>query len=327
MGAGKTAFVTGGTGFLGMNLVEQLCAAGWEVTVVHRASSNLTRVKQFPVAFAVSDLLDREAMEAAVPEGVDAVFHVAGNISMWDARAEEQMRDNLEGTKCVLAAATAKGAKRLVYTSSWATYGLGDRALTEESEQLGAQSPRAYARSKYLAEQEVKAAVGEGLPGVIINPPHIVGRYDRSGWGRTVRMMKAGKAPAAPPGSGCFCHSVEVARAHIAAAERGRAGENYLLGGVNATLEEVFAVIAALVGRKPPPVAPAWALRAMGRLGVMVAGVTRKEPDLTPAGAFIVTSKPSIVSDKAKRELGFEAVDLTTMFTDARDWMEAEGLL
>jgi len=326
MAAGKTAFVTGGTGFLGMNLVEQLHEAGWSVTVAHRATSNLTGLQRFPVQFAVSDLLDLEAMTAAVPEGVDAVFHVAGNISMWDRRAEEQMRDNLGGTECVLEAARAKGAKRFVYTSSWATYGLGDRALSEESEQLGAESPRAYARSKYLAEQAVKAAVGQGLPGVIINPPHIVGRYDRSGWGRTVRMVKQGKSPA-PPGAGCFCHAVEVAKAHIAAAERGQAGENYLLGGVNATFEEVFAVIAALVGKRPPRVAPAWAVRAMGRAGVLVASVTGKEPELTPAGAFIVTSRPSVVSDKAARELGFQAVDLTTMFTDARDWMASEGLL
>ena len=109
--------------------------------------------------------------------------------------------------------------------------------------------------------------------------------------------------------------------------DRGRSGENYLLGGVNATFEEVFAVIAALVGKKPPRTVPAWVLRAAGQLSVAVAAVTKKEPDLTPAGAFTVTSRPSIVSDRAARDLGFVQADLMTMFTDARDWMSAEGLL
>ncbi len=324
----RTAFVTGGTGFLGLNLVEQLSAAGWRVVAAHRPSSKLDALSRFSPELAVADILDRPALEAAMPEGVDAVFHVAGDISMWSARAAEQYRINVQGTECVLAAARTRGARRFVFTSSWASYGLGDRALSESSERRGGSSPRPYARSKYDAEQAVYRACDEGLEAVILNPALIVGRYDRSGWGRTLRLIDRGRVPGAPPGAGSFCHAAEVARTHIAAAERGGVGEHYLLGGPNATFAEVFQLIGRLLDRPVPDrVLPAWLIQIAARASALRAHFTGVEPALTPAGAFVICSRPSVVSDKAERELGYRPASLEAMFTDARDWMRREGLI
>ena len=118
-----TAFVTGATGFIGMNLVEVLTAAGWEVTALHRRSADIGRLHRFPVALAEGDVTEPESLGRAIPDGVDAVFHVAASTSVWRRRDAEQERTNVTGTRYVVAAALERGARRLVHTSSVAAYG------------------------------------------------------------------------------------------------------------------------------------------------------------------------------------------------------------
>jgi dihydroflavonol-4-reductase len=323
-----TAFVTGATGFLGLNLAEQLAAAGWDATCAHRASSNLSRLEKFPVKLAVADLLDQPAMEAAIPEGADAFFHVAGNTTLWAARAEEQTRDNVEGTRIALAAARARGVKRFIFTSTWGTYGISTRDMTEESPQLGGQGSRNYARTKYQAEQLVReAGASGGMDVVILNPANIIGRYDRGGWGRLFRLLDEGTMPGVPPGDGSFCHAAEVARAHVRAAEVGRGGESYILGGVNTSFEEVMGIIAELLGKPAPKPVPALVLRLLAQWNVLKARFTGVEPDLTPDGAYSVTQHPSVATDKAQRELGYRVIPLREILEDTHRWMVEEGLL
>lgn len=323
----KTAFLTGATGFLGTNLVEALHAQGWTVHAIHRASSNLAPLSRFDVRWAEGELLDADSVAAAMPEAPDAVFHVAANITMWKQRAAEQTRDNVEGTRAVLAAAKARGAKRFVHTSSWATYGLRDGAVSEDTPQRGGASPRNYARSKYAAEQLVKAEAA-GLGAVVLNPSHIIGRHDRGGWGRMFLMVQAGKLPGVPPGSGSFCHAAAVAQAHIAAAERGRPGHNYLLGGTDATFLEVVQLIGELTGKPVPRKAvPKLALSVAGRLKDWASYLTRKEPDLTPEIVHTITHHPRVNSSKARDELGYEAAPLRAMLEDAYGWLVEAGHL
>ena len=122
--AGRSAFVTGGTGFLGLNLVEQLTAQGWQVTALHRPGSDVRLLSRFPARRVEGDLLDPASLRRAVPRGVDAVFHVAADISMWQGHAARQTRVNVEGTRHVVEAALEAGAGRLVHTSTWNVYGL-----------------------------------------------------------------------------------------------------------------------------------------------------------------------------------------------------------
>jgi dihydroflavonol-4-reductase len=205
------AFVTGATGFLGLNLVERLAAQGWDIVAYHRASSDLARLKTFPVRLAAGDLADRAALVAAIPSGA-VVFHVAANTSMWRRRRAEQWHDNVAGTKVVLAAARERGAKRFVHVSTVSVYG-HQGTISEDSPQTGAASGNNYGRSKGVAEAAVKRAAAEGFPAVIVNPGHIVGRYDTQNWGRMILMIVRGKVPGVPPGGGSFCHAAAVAEA------------------------------------------------------------------------------------------------------------------
>lgn len=323
----RRAFVTGGTGFLGLNLIEQLTNEGWDVTAMHRSTSNTAPLMRFGVELVEASLHDVESLKAAMPQGVDAVFHVAANISMWRARRKQQFLDNVMGTKHMVEAALANDAGVFIQTSTWATFEHSD-AITESAPQVGPHAPRHYARTKFMAEREVRRGMERGLEAVIMNPAHIIGAYDRSGWSRMIRMVHEGSLPGVPPGSGAFAHAAQVARAHIAAVDKGRRGEHYLLGGVNATFMDVLTLIGELTGRPVPkrPV-PGVVLKAIAKMNDVRAMLDGQEPDLTPEGAVGVIGRHSITSTRAQDELGFEAIDLKTMFTDAHQWMIDEQML
>src|SRR5437660_386092 len=114
----RAAFVTGGTGFVGLNLVRQLMTEGWDVTALHRPSSDLTFLKRFRPRLAAGAITALDSLHAAIPDKTDTVFHVAGNTNMWHRRNAEQTLDNVEGTRNVVEAAIAKRVRRLVITSS-----------------------------------------------------------------------------------------------------------------------------------------------------------------------------------------------------------------
>ncbi len=323
-----TAFVTGATGFLGLNLVEQLSERGWIVVAYHRPTSDTARLSRFPVRLAEGDIADFDAVAAAVPQGADAIFHLAANTSVWSRRNAEQTRDNVEGTRAVIAAARAKGVRRVVHVSSWTAYGLEHATIHESTSQSGQFSKVNYVRSKALAEQEMKRAAAEGLPAVIVNPAHILGRYDHKGWGRLFSLVATRKLPGIPPGSGSFCHAEAVARAMIAAVDRGRVGHNYLLGGCDANYGDVIRFIGDLAGQ---PVTKRtltpFSIRLAGRFKAFGAMFTGREPDLTPEAAELMLARPRLVSTKARDELGYQPTSLRPMLDDAYRWLRGEGYL
>src|SRR3954451_23508421 len=114
----RTAFVTGATGFLGLNLVEQLTGLGWTAVALHRPTSDLTYLKRFPVRLVEGAVEDAASLERAVPEGVDAVFHAAADVTFWSRHRERQTRTNVDGTRNVVAAALRRGARKVVHTST-----------------------------------------------------------------------------------------------------------------------------------------------------------------------------------------------------------------
>jgi nucleoside-diphosphate-sugar epimerase len=120
----RKAFVTGGTGFVGINLIRELVKQDWDVTALHRPSSDLSYIQNLGVSFVEGSILDPNSLVTGMPDGVDTVFHVAGNTSQWKAQNDEQTLDNVDGTRNVVDAAVTKKARRLIVTSSVAAYGL-----------------------------------------------------------------------------------------------------------------------------------------------------------------------------------------------------------
>lgn len=324
----KTAFVTGGTGFLGLNIIQQLTSQGWAVTALHRPSSNLNYLKCFPAARVEGEIEDPASVLRAMPEGLDAVFHVAGDVSFWSGHRARQKRTNVDSTRNVAQAALARGAKRFLHTSSIAVYGIQTGEFDETAPHLGLNSPIGYLHTKALAEEEVQKAVAEGLDAVILNPANIVGPYDSANWGRVFRLVAENKVPGIPSGESPFCAAGEVAKAHLAAWERGRTGENYILAGTPATYLQAFQVVGALLVH---PVAgrtvPATVFQLAGRLAEWKSFFTRREPTITPEMATLLSITLRCRSDKAVQELGYSSVPLETMFQESYAWLAAEGLL
>ncbi|MGQ0510367.1 MAG: SDR family oxidoreductase [Betaproteobacteria bacterium] len=325
---GKAAFLTGASGFVGTVLARQLAAAGWRITAIHRPGSNLKYLQGMPIEWRPGDVTDRNSLIAALPEGVDAVYHLAGDTSLWSRNNARQTRINVEGTRNMVEAALARNAGRFVHTSSISVYGLQAGVIDERAQQLGRVSPVNYQKSKYLAEEEVRKGIARGLDAVILNPAAIMGPYDTVNWVRMIRLVCAGKLPGVPPGRMSFCHVDEVARAHIAAFDRGRKGENYLLGGTDAPLAELVREIGEVAGVAPPTrVTPAWLLRAVGQASEWASLVTGREPRFTPESARMATRHLHCDCGKAVRELGFQPVPLRKLVEDSYAWLEAERLI
>lgn len=323
-----TAFVTGGTGFIGGALVEQLAADGWRITALHRPASDTGRLAKLGVSLSEGSITDAASLDRAMPEGVDAVFHLAADLSFAATGDARQSDINIAGTRNVAQAALAKKARRFVHTSSVAAYGLHDGRVSETTPSNAETSRINYFKSKALAEAEVRKAIEAGLDAVIINPGNVMGPGDADNWARLVRLVHAGKVPGVGGGGGSFCHVREVARAHIAAFEKGRTGENYLLGGADASYLELMQATQRIAGGKAPRRAmPAAVLALAGHILPIVAKLTGRTPDLTPETARLISAKVYIDCAKAVRELGYRAAPLDEIVADTCAWLKQEGLL
>jgi len=323
------AFVTGGTGFVGSNLVHQLVEKDWKVTALVRSTSPLEDIRGLDLQLAEGDVTDANSVMTAMPESVDAVFHVAASTSIWSRNNALQRRINVDGTGNVLRAAIRKGAGRLVHTSTFAIWGFHDETITEDSPRLRNSDWINYVATKREAERLVHEAVESGrIDAVTLNPAHILGPGDRHNWSRVIRLVQNGKLPGVPPGGGSFSDVREVARAHLRAFEHGRKGANYLLGGPDTMFIDVVRMTGEILGRKVPGKAtPAWLLKAAGRAYVMLAAVTGREPDLTPEGAAFITQHINCDSSRAIDDLDYRFTPVRKLLEDTCAWMREKGML
>jgi len=324
----KQTFVTGSTGFLGLNLIENLVSEGWDVVALHLPGEDLTYLSRFDVTPVAGDILDYQKLVNVIPKGMDVIFHLAGDTTTWPRLAARQYNVNVVGTANVCRAAMERGAGRLVATSSSSAYGCHDDRFSESTPSNALTCGINYHKTKYLAEQEVKRLVKEGLDAVIINPCNIIGPYDTVNWSQLIINVVRNELPGAPPGVGTFAHVKDVARAHVAAFEKGRKGENYLLGGVEASFREVISEIIEVTGAELP-------LKNISRFKLKIALYVSsikalfdgKEPLLTYPKYKRLVGRLSCDNSKAVRELGFSTTSIRKMVSDSYEWLKREGLL
>jgi nucleoside-diphosphate-sugar epimerase len=323
------ALVTGATGFLGLNIVRELTAAGWDVVALHRPRSDLKHLRRFPVRLAEAALEDAASLERATPEGLDAVFHTAADLSSWHGHRERQTQVNVDGTRRLVEIALRRKARRFVHTSTTGVYGLPREPFDEFAPHLGRGSRFHYQHTKALAEEAVRAGVERGLDAVILNPANMIGAFDaRSPWSRLIVLAATGRLPAVPPGGGSFCHGAAVARAHVAAVVNGRTGENYILGGADATYRDVVRTLGGIMERElVARTVPKVLLRGAGWWMGLVSRVTGREPFVTPDAAAYLSGNLVCRSDKAVRELDYAPATLHDMLEDSYRWLRAEGLI
>jgi dihydroflavonol-4-reductase len=264
-----------------------------------------------------------------MPENVDAVFHVAASTNVWSGNNDEQDRINIGGTRNVIEAAVQNHAGRLIHTSSFTTWGFQDTLLTEHSPRSDKTDWINYVRTKYIAEELIKEAVNEDrLDAVILSPAHILGPGDRRNWSRMVRMVQQEKLPGVPPGGGAFSDVREVAKAHIAAFTRGERGETYLLGGEDVSFLEVIQIVGEILN-KPVPArsTPGWQLKLAARVKALLAGMTGKEPDITPESAVMIIHHIKCDSSRAQAVLNYKFTPIRPLIQDTIDWLWKAGMM
>ncbi len=248
------ALVTGATGLVGANVVEALNHAGWRVRILRRASSRMDALHDLEYEEAFGDILDEPSLLAAM-QGIDVVFHVAGAADYWRKGVEHLYRINVEGTRTVVGAALKAGVDRLVYTSSVSAVGPApdpDHPVDESHEYTLPPSVFPYAHSKLMAEREVLQGVAQGLDAVIVNPSIVIGPRDvYLTTGTLFQSLRRG-LPVVPRGGSGVVDARDVARGHIAAAERGRTGQRYILNAENLSHMALARRIARAMDVRPP---------------------------------------------------------------------------
>ena len=324
------ALVTGASGFVGSAVARALVARGLRVRVLMRPTASRANIEKLDVEPVTGDMRDEDSMTAAM-QGARWFFHVAADYRLWARDPGEIARNNLLGAQATMGAALRCGVERVVYTSSVAALKPGDRAVDETSRHTADSVIGAYKRSKLVAEREVERLVAEkNRPAVIVSPSTPIGPRDikPTPTGRIIVEAATGKIPAFVDTGLNLVHVDDVAAGHLLALDRGRIGENYILGGDDVALKDMLADIAALSGRKPPrirlPRAPlfplAWGAEAVARL-------TGREPFLTADALRMSRYRMFFRSDKAKAELGYSARPYRAGLEDALDWFGRHGYL
>jgi dihydroflavonol-4-reductase len=303
------ALVTGATGFIGAHVVAALADSGARVRAFGR---HLPRSGMPPgdVEFVEGDVLDAESVRRAV-EGCDAVFHVAAVYSYGRDDAALMHAVNVQGTRTVLDAALRGKRRRVVYTSSCATCGpVAGRRATERDLPPPRELKIPYKRTKLEAERLMLEAAQGGADVLVVNPTVPVGPGDLrpTPTGKMVSDVARGRARGYLAGSVLNVVAVEdVARGHLDAFERGRAGERYLLGGEDLAVRDVFAVIARAAGRPAPRLPVPWIAAYTGaRLVDAVLRRAGREPELLVLDEVRAGRLPHAFDDsKARAELGY----------------------
>jgi dihydroflavonol-4-reductase len=331
MASGDRVLVTGATGFVGSAVARAAAARGFVVRVLVRGNSPRGNLAGFPNEIAEGDMRDEASVRRAL-EGVRYLFHVAADYRIWVRDPQEIVRNNREGTRAVMAAAKDTGVERIVYTSSVATLRpVKDGVASETSRADERTAVGAYKISKVVAEHVVERMIAEeSLPAVIVKPSTPIGARDikPTPTGRIIVEAATGRMPAFVDTGLNLAHVDDVAEGHMLALEKGRIGESYILGGQDATLEQMLGVITPLVGRRPPRLrVPRAPLYPLAYVAEAVARLSGKEPFITVDGLKMSKHKMFFSSAKAERELGYRARPYELAIADAVAWFRAEGYL
>src|SRR6202166_3738677 len=307
------AFVTGATGFLGSHVARALADQGAELRLLVRPTSNLRNLEGHKAETAVGDLRDAASLEKAM-SGCDTVFHVAADYRLWVRDPQEMYRSNVDGTRAILEAARKNGVRRVVYTSSVATVGFtrNGHPADEDSPVSLADMIGHYKRSKFMAEQVALEAARGGMHVVVVNPTTPVGEQDvkPTPTGRIVVDFLKRKFPAYVETGLNLVDVTECARGHVAALEKGRTGELYILGGQNLTLKQILDKLAAITGLPSPKIKLPYAVAlAAGVIDEVVPGrILGGEPRATIDAVRMGRKKMFVSCAKAERELGWKIV-------------------
>lgn len=322
----KTYLVTGACGHLGGTLVRLLERTGAQVRGLRLPSEqarNRAHVTYYP-----GDVRDRDSLRPlfrGLAGREVVVFHTAAIVDI-SGEATPQMHDvNVNGTKNILALCREYGVKRLVYVSS--VHAIPEKdgyAVLREVDRFSPQQVTGgYAKTKAEATQAVLDAAAQGLDAVVVHPSGILGPFDGTG-NHLVQLVKeyaGGKLPACVKGGYDFVDVRDVAAGCLAAAEKGRSGQCYILSNRHYEVQEVLAMAKTLCHGRRLPVLPMWMAQAAEPFLGWVARVKKQRPLYTKYSLYTLRSNDRFDHGKATAELGYRPRDLRQTVRDTLRWL------
>jgi len=329
-------FVTGASGFIGSNLVQELLARGHRVKALLRPGTQERGLLGQKFERVTGDLSDRRLLEKELA-GCDWCFHIAASYHLWMRNYAPMYAVNVDGTRTVLEAAGKAGCQRIVYTSTVGCIGLPKQTngtivpATEADTVAEADLTSDYKRSKFQAEAvAMELFRKKGLPVVIVNPSAPVGPGDvkPTPTGQIIVDFLNRRLPAYIDTGLNWVHVRDVVTGHILAAEKGQLGQRYILGNRdgNWTMQQTLAALAKITGLPAPTrKLPYWLVVRVAEVSEGIAFFTGKTPQATLAGVRMAKHKMWFDPGKAIRELGLPQTPPEKAFEDAVAWFRANG--
>jgi dihydroflavonol-4-reductase len=324
------AVVLGSTGCIGNNIVRACLAAGWQVRAFHRPGSETWMLDGLGVEHAVGDLMEPATLLPAM-DGCDVVFHAAAFYPRHSLDMRGALRTAVTGMRHVLGAAAQAGAGRLVYTSTLTTIGpspMPGRLAAEGDFYLPGSTDSAYFESKWAMEAEAWRAAAQGQPVVIVNPTAVFGPWDvKPTTGEILINVARGRFPVWLDLEVNAVDARDLGEGHRLAAERGRPGRRYILGGENLPVRQALIMAAQEAGVRPPRWKASLGLvRGVVRAGE-AAGRLPLVPPLPLEHFKTIGEWRALDTTRARTELEFETRPFVDTVRDTLAWFREHGYL
>ena len=305
---GLTKLVIGASGFLGSHVTRQLVAAGEDVRVMLRRTSSTKGIEDLAVERFYGDVFDDAALKAAMSD-CDVVYYCVVDARMWLRDPTPLFRTNVDGLRCVLDVAVKADLRKFVFTSTAGTLAINDSRPVTEADAHNWDQGGAYIEARVAAESLVLGYARErGLPAVAmcVSTTYGAGDWAPTPHGSIIAAVAAGRFPV------YFDYSAEVvgiedaARAMLAAADRGRVGERYIISDRYLSIRDINGIAAEAVGRNPPRIGiPLPVLKAAARINDFAARILKRDLPLAYAGIRMAELMSPLDHSKAERELGW----------------------
>ena len=322
--------ITGANGHVGCNLARMMLDKGYQLRLMRHEFDK--GIRDLDAEIVEADILDKESVLRFV-DGADAVIHLAARISIDGDPDGSVTRTNRDGTINVLEACLHHKVDRLVHFSTIHAYDPFplDEVL-DETRRLVGDHGSLYDKSKVAGEVAIFNAVrDEGFDAVVVTPTSVFGPLDHypSLLGQAIMDMYTGKVPALVPGGYDFVPVGDIAQGTIAALERGRRGEKYLLSGEFLTVKDLNSIVSGIAGKSNnKPVIPSWVLKGLLPVFRLQSKMNGKPPLFTRESlTALVDSNPNISSAKAERELGYIKTPVRQALKETVDWFRESGML